>query len=381
MREKAKKFPWFLAAVLLICLWPVYGQRARNYRPLIGVGSAAQLPAADAGSLLDGSWQEAFNTWWPENIPGRSFLVRLRNEFVYTVLRTSSNKNVAIGRRGVLYEAGLFNAYCGYPQQPSPEELTGAVQKLERLDALLAEHGKSLYIFLTPCKMRFTPEEDWPWYGNAGLHRTDPYEQFTAALRATDLKVFDGIAFLQQDPDLLPARYFYPTALHWDPCWGTAAAIGLLDQMRQTGPYDLGTMTLQAEKTTHVVTPNADLEDLLNRMSDPAFENYQPIVATAPGQDRPGLFVRTSSFGFTSLKALTDSDLFGPTVYFENQKFIARGADGTVTEAAVTAYEEMDLQPWLAQSDIVVIELMEQQYPDLAFGFVDWLLDAPQLLG
>lgn len=380
MSARLKKFPWFLAAVLLICLWPVYGLRARNYRPLIGVTVQTQRPAASVESVMDGSWQDGFNTWWQENIPGRSFLIRLRNEFVYTVLRTSPNHTLTIGRKGGLHARLHIDYYFNNGgRYISPQQLTEGVQKLQRFDELLAAHGKTLYVFLTPLKTRFT-EDDLPWYVDAGMHKTDEYTQFLSELKKTDLKFFDGIAFLQENQGLLPAEYFYPTALHWDPCWSAAATIGLLDRMRQTGPWDLGIMTMETEKTTHVVVPNADLEDLLNRMALPSFENYQPVITTVPGADRPSLFVRTSSFGFTSLRLLTDSDLFGPTVYFENQTFISRDAAGSATTQTVTAYDQIDLGAYLRQSDIVVLELLELQYGDPGFGMIDYILENPQML-
>lgn len=382
MQGKGKKFPWFLAAVLLICLWPVYALRVRKLRPLSGSIVTAQFPAFSAEAVLDGTWQEDFNIWWQQNLPGHSLLIRLRNEFVYTALRTSPNKNVLIGRKGGLYERLYLDDYCNYPQSPDESTIAGQVEKLEQFRDLLAEHGKSVYVFITPSKVRFMPD-DMPWYYDPAMHKVDGYELLRDALQKSDLPVFDAIAYMQQNPDRLPAPYFYPTGIHWDTCWAASATARLLDLIEAGEGRELGTMTVQCEPVTEdAVEPNKDLDELLNRVFVPKFLNYRPIVEQIPagGQEKPGLFACTSSFGYTSLRLLTNGPIFGPTVYFENQKLSVRDAAGTVTDSTITDYSQLDLQSCLAQTDIFVVEILEIRITGEAMRLPDYILDHPELL-
>lgn len=381
MREKGKKFPWFLAAVLLICLWPVYALPVRNKGALSGSIVEQPFPEFSVGAVLDGSWQDGFNAWWQQHLPGNGLLIRLRNEFVYTVLRTSPNANVLIGRKGGLYERLYLDDYCNYPEPPDADTVAGQVEKLEQFRDLLAEHGKSMYVFVTPSKVRFMPD-DLPWYYNTAMHKVDGYELLRDALSKSDLQVFDAVAYLQQNPGLLPAPYFYPTGIHWDTCWAASATIQLLDLIEAGEGRELGTMTLQCEPTTERVEPNKDLEELLNRLYVPHFLNYRPIVEQTPagGPERPGLFAYTGSFGYTSLRLLTSGPIFGPSVYFENQKLSVRDADGTVTDSIITDYSQMDLQSYLAQTDIFIVEILEIRSADIAEGLTKYIMEHPELL-
>ena len=200
--------------------------------------------------------------------------------------------------------------------------------------------------------------------------------------KKSDLPVFDAVAYMQQNPGLLPAPYFYPTGIHWDTCWAAGATAQLLDVIEAGEGKELGTMTLQCEPTTERVEPNKDLDELLNRVFVPHFLNYRPIVEQIPAgeQEKPGLFAYTSSFGYTSLRLLTGGPLFGPSVYFENQKLSVRDAGGTVTDSVVTEYEQMDLQSYLAQTDIFIVEILEIRAADCAEGLPQYIMDHPELL-
>lgn len=377
-----KSVHWFLLGVLCICLWPLYGHIWNSYRPLGGVSIQSELPQVSEESILRGDWQSGFDTWWQDHIPGRNILIRTRNEIIYRVFRTSPTGNVVEGRNRYLYGPSYLYYYCTKAEDFPDDYIEGLVRKLEELQTLLESHGKSLYLFLTPTKLRYTAEQGLPWYMNTSMHEIDRHDLFVEALADSDIHYFDSVSFFRDNPGLFDTPIFYPPGIHWDTCWAAAAAAAFLSYINETGPYDVGSMTVEGKPTDTPFGSNADLYDMMNVWTSPTLKNLQREVTLYPGTDRPGLFVRTSSFGAASLLHLTRSDNFGATTYFENRAYVRRNEQGeSEVNYNVTDYSQVDLAAAFKESDIFVIEILEDHIPDLGEGnMVDYILENGQWL-
>jgi len=382
MKHLAKR--WFFCLALLLFLFPLYGRLADRSRWVLkGVTEEAETPAVTLETVLDGSCQSDLDTWWREHLPGRSFLVRLRSQVLYSVFRTSSNTNVLLGKNGNLYEDFYINFQTGVTPPLSETEIAAMVAGLTRLRELLAENGKHLYLFITPSKARFFPD-DYPWYYDAmNTHPSpDNYALLVDALRDGGIPFFDGVAFLQQNEGLYEAPYFYKAGTHWDHVWGTAAAAGLLRQIRSDGvcqpaEWEVGETLV----TDRVLPPNSDLYDLLNLLPRADFPNYAPVLTQKTDGDALNVLYRGGSFLDESLLTLSQNGVFGHSAYLSNANCVVYDGADAVSSQVFETYDELDLAAMLADTDLVILEVNEGSIPSLGWGFVEYLLEHPRLLG
>lgn len=55
-------------------------------------------------NLMDGSHQAYLNTYWENHFLGRSLLIKIRNQSLYSICKVSPNNNVVIGDKDYLFE-------------------------------------------------------------------------------------------------------------------------------------------------------------------------------------------------------------------------------------------------------------------------------------
>lgn len=373
---------WFFVLALLLMLWPVYGKLADRSRFVLqGVSVAGEAPTPTAEDLLTGEYQADLDSHWRETLPGRTFLIRLRNQVLFSLLGTSSNENVAIGQGGTLYEGLYIDAYLGTGEVMSEAQAAEQVEKLQALQALLRANGKELYLFITPNKARFV--QDYPWYYGGVEKSTNDYDRLTAALEGSGVPVFDCVPFLQAQAGALPAPQFYKQGIHWDHCWGNLAAAAFADTITESGRFSLAHVDITAEATEQIISPNSDVYDLLNLLPRAAFTNYNPhrtVTPPADGAPAPNALIRGSSFIDESLLMLMQEGVFGKAVNLGNINCTVYENGEELSRVQFSEYEELDMAGILAQTDLVVLECNESVLPQMGWGLVEYLLANPQLV-
>ena len=78
-----------------------------------------------------------------------------------------------------------------------------------------------------------------------------------------------------------------------------------------------------------------------------------------------------------SVAALIRNDYFGEDVYFENSQIFRNKYSSLEVSHS---YEELDLREMLSGKEIVILEVNEASIPSMRFGFIDYLLENPQIL-
>lgn len=370
---------WFYVLVLLLLLWPVYGGLADRSRFVLqGVSDEPERPELTAESVLEGDLQSEWDSWWRQTLPGRTFLIRLRNQILYA-MGTSSNSSVAIGQEGSLYERFYIDEYLGTDPVMSEADAAAQVEKLQALQALLRQNGKELYLFITPSKARF--DTDYPWYYKGIEKGVNDYDRFMAAQQGAGLQVFDCTKFFAENAGTLPAPQFYKAGIHWDHCWGNLAAAAFADEITASGRYSLAHVDIQAEPTDQIIAPNSDVYDLLNLLPRAHFVNYRPVRTVTPATgDAPGVLVRGSSFIDESLLMLMQEGVFGYAVNLGNINCTVYrdGVEQSATQ--FSEYEELELAEMLKNTDFIVLECNESVLPEMGWGLVEYLLAHPELV-
>ena len=78
---------------------------------------------------------------------------------------------------------------------------------------------------------------------------------------------------------------------------------------------------------------------------------------------------------------MIDAGVINQDTYFENYRYYMDQYSSTGTISSLSAYDEIpDLAERLSNADILVLEVNEEKVYDPSFGFLDYLLEHPELL-
>lgn len=371
---------------MLICLYPAYGRYlGHGIKKLTGVFVPAKAPVFSEEAILDGSWQETANAWFQENIPGRKLLIRLRNELLYSVFHTSSNRSVVIGRDGSLCEPDYLYRWnsTGAYREGTDEELEQMTENLVRFQELLRSRGKELYLFIVPTKPRFV-KNVFPWFMDPEDHPDpDQYTRMKKLLSGTDIPVVDAVEWMEENEGLLESPYFSRLGVHWDTSWALAACSQLIERINADGKYDLGHLSVKAKPTSKIVFSHDDMYQLLNVLREPEMDDYAPVTKVTLGGNIPNVLFRGDSFMYQCFRIPCRKGLFGDYYYLENVEHKVFGPKGKTKTDVISswdAYDEIDLRGILKKTDIVVLECTESTLQNYGMGFAEYILQNPQLL-
>ena len=372
----------FIAVFFLILCYPLYGSLLDKAFTLSGVTDAVELEQMNLQSVMDGSFQSSLNTWIENHFPGRTFLIKLRSQLRYMLLNESPNSNVWAGKDKYLFETAYIEhelSICTVDES----EMDETISKLERLQALMKEEGKELYLFITPSKAYFCKDKIPPFFFALEVDRKNDYQVFTEKLAESDLLYFDCHSFVEHyNGPTLYAPIFYATGIHWSSSYGYSAAKAFSEYISENGKWDLSRLELTETETEEPYWPDADLYQSLNLMTKPAgIQYYSAELSITEEKDHPNVFLRGGSFMGQSLNGLIKAGVFGKNVHFENNYYFTENYSQLGSLSSYTAYDEVEnLREYMSETDILILEVNEDNIGNLAFGFVDYLLENPDYL-
>ncbi|MEG1926214.1 MAG: hypothetical protein RR415_10765 [Ruthenibacterium sp.] len=371
-----KKYLFFML-FFLILLFPLYGGVLDYFcPPLKGVIVQEQAPQFTLSGALDGSYQTDAGTFFEQSMPGKNALLRLRGETIYSLLRTSPNNYVLRGKDDYLFEIEYLQDYFQMTPPVSREKTDALSVQLQNLQKKLTQAGKELYIYITPSKTRFFPDKAPRTSVLAGkkTRDTDSYENLLASLKNTDLQVFDGVSYLQQNEGTMQSPLFYASGIHWSRVWAAKATAAFNEYMRQTSGYDLAQVTVGEVPTEKPTAQDADLYDMCNLISAPKEQYYDPTLSFTPGSEQPKVLIQGGSFSFGLWNTLGYTGEFAKTDYLENtlhQSYTAETQE--FTNQTITSFDDMKLEQYVEDADIVILEVNEMRIDEMSFGLLDYL--------
>lgn len=377
---------WFIILFACTLMFPLYGHLLDANITLNGVTSVLNTVEANLTTIGDGTYQTYLNDEWELNFPGKKFLLRIRNQMLYSVCKISPNSNVVIGKEDYLYEpAYIYWETQAFP--PSSEEYFETLgSNLSKLQKLLDESDKELYIFITPSKAHFCREyipASLEYLSNEELYSYTNYEMLLETLSENKIPFFDSIAFIETNLDSMTfeSPIFYKSGIHWSHMWGQTCALQFLKYINSCSRYDLTTLKVEELSSTDPIAPDTDLYSSLNLL----FEAQEPWYATEVtieeyGLDHPNVFMRGGSFMGQSLQTLIQNGIFNKDVHFENNYYFMNQYTSKDILSAYNAYEEIDLDTLVGQSDILVLEVNDGAISTMSWGFIEYLLEHPDFL-
>lgn len=317
-----------------------------------------------------------------QNFPGKSILVKTRNQILYSLFDISPNISVTKVDDTLLAVEPLNYYYHG-EHALNNEAADDLIYKFKDFKNYCDENGKRMLIIITPDKPRyytgplpFADDVINAYQENLGLL---PYEIFKYKLSKTDIKYFDTIDIIEKNKDELvdgEVPLFYKSGHHWSTFKGNMIGLKLREYLVNEFDLTLPKITIKASPSEVPVYPDADLYGILNLYGKPNEKFYSTVLNYHDYYVTDQNF--TISGGSFLGELLIPNYLAGynnEIVHIENKVFFC---DNYKKQVSFESYDELndkyDLLAKVKNTDIFIFEINELNIYNATFGFLDYML-------
>ena len=351
--KKQRRFQVFIGVFLLLCLLPSAGMLLFGPSPLLANESAPRTPALTG---RDGKFNKAVLEETADYIGSRfalrPALVTARSWLFETLLGSSAEEQVTLGRDGQLFYSSTLDDYCG--QGLSDAELRAAAENLAAMQAAVESRGGTFLFTVAPNKNSVIPDAMPDRFPED--RGSSNYARLLPLLEEYGVHYADLLTPLSADPSL-----YYRTDSHWTAEGAALAADTLLGSLGRDSAFAAGPF---AEDGRHA----GDLYQMLyplgkGREAELVYApGFRHVTASDPRGGNAITIETSCEGGSGSLFCLRDS--FGIALYpylaeaFETAVF-SRSADYTAE-----AFGETD-------ADVVILEIVERNIASLLPGSED----------
>jgi len=341
-----------------------------------GAFDMAPHPTFSWEELRTNNFQTGLEKYLEDRIGFRSFLIRSRNQLLYSAFGVTQAEGIKKGKNGVLFMPNYIRAYLGQDRMEEAD-LRFRVQRLKALQQDLARRGISFLFVLAPNKARFEPENLPP---HPAPRPGSIYEVFVRNMHADSVHLLDCVALFERWKRTTPYPLFPRGGTHWSGYGATLVADTLLRRLEALGGYQLpsyrevGRPSIVRSSDSLRWTDN-DLNVVLNLLlrqeTTPLAYRHLQFDEPRPGQTRPSLLLVGDSFGWGLMQfAPYIQKEFSPDsrVWFYNRTVYLPDSTSHPTGEEVSA---LDLRQQLESRRTVVIIMTEHNLAQNEFGFTD----------
>lgn len=323
-----------------------------------------------------------------QNFPGREFLVRTKNQLLYSLFDVSPNTSITkVG--DTLFATEALNYFYHRLHSVNNVEVDLLIEKLNKFNDICKEKDKKLLIVLTPTKPRyydgtlpFADDVIMLYENKKSENNYDnmlPYDKFSIALRKSNLNYFDTINYIDNHKDYIiggKVPLFYRSSHHWSIYKANLIGLALHEHMRKTMDIKLPRMAITASPSDVAVYPDADLFNVLNIYDRPNEQFYESIIDYKDfDNDNLNFTIQGGSFLGGLLLPQSTISVFGEVYHIENKNLLYNNyKDHYEFETYDELNEKFGLIKHLHKTDVFILEINELNVYNATFGFLDYLL-------
>lgn len=354
----------------------------RPSQSMEGAFVEAERPDLTKDGVWNGSWQNDTGNYFSDHMPGREYMIKAKNQFVYEAFHNAPAPRVVIGKDNVLFSRSVLNLWYQLTGPTTDAFMQELAVTIEEFTDLMEAQGMKTAIYITPSKARYYNEYAPVLFSEVAEPR-DPelsaYEKLKKVLEPMDIPVFDSIEWLdsrRQGTTLDGLPLFNTTGMHWTSTVGTKVGAALGEFLEQELGYPLADLTVTSEPVEEPEYPDADLAGIMNMYTSLTDEYTRPIVTVTnlPDnlEDAPSILCRGGSFMGQSLARLIQNGCFEKDIYMENTQFFT---DRFASVTQFTEYDQVDLKSAFEGIDIVLLEVNEASIDVMGFEFMEYVLE------
>jgi alginate O-acetyltransferase complex protein AlgJ len=357
-------FAGILAAMFLL---PLVQMRLRiiPLQPLRGVQKPVCFPEITMNAVRRGEFQAIAEKWFARNFGLREFWIRLHNQILYTMMRTTPvESTIDVGENGQLFEKNYIEYHLGI-RNPCTENLQKNVNRLAQMRKMLLERGISLIVCISPSKAAFDPN-DIPWYYDSAKRTVSTtYRFLSRLLNENRIPWIDGPGLLRLHRNDMSAPLFPLCSSHWNSVGAFYSADRFITVAESLTNETMNHPCIQSVRIDSCpVKDDLELAHLLNVFWTPAdFPVMHPMFGEGKqnsGNHRPRLLVEGGSFNWIWLDALFRSKcLESAYFYYYYSKPWGQHYFHSAGKGLEKIQSGVDWERTIRDVDIVVIEINE----------------------
>ena len=317
-----------------------------------------------------------------QNFPGRAFLMRMKNQIMYSLFDVSPNELIT-KVDDTLYSVETLDYFYHGHHSMEKNEIDVLLAKIRYLNAICNETGKKLVVITTPTKPRYVKklpfaDELINAYQNKEYIR--PYEIFKEELKKTDVNYFDCADYIDTHMDSIvggEVPLFYNSGHHWSNYKGNLVGLGFMDFMRKKLNITLPDIVVTATPSDIPKHPDADLFEVLNVYDKPNEKYYESVISyNNIDYEELNYLVQGGSFLGGFLIPYWTIGLRNNVIHIENKAVLYNKYKASATfETFDELNDKINLLDSLKETNIIILEIHEVNIYNATFGFIDYLLE------
>ena len=182
---------------------------------LSGVTIEKQRAPFSKKNWWNGTFQHGVEDWYRENFGFRRPALRLYNQFLFDVFRSSSDRGIIIGRHDVLYNLGYTEDACGLGSPMPQSKIEKLASDLAAVQQNFERMNKPFIVLITPSKSVTSPDDIPHRFCPNGTSGSDDYRRLLPLLEKAGVPFVDGQAITSAQKAVSGAPLFPRGGLHW----------------------------------------------------------------------------------------------------------------------------------------------------------------------
>lgn len=336
---------------------------------LEGIGKSTYAPTLRWASWMDGTYQDTLTEYANQHCGFHSTMVRLNNQYYYSLFNTALANGVIIGKNHYLYDRAHIAAYTG-TDFLGVDTLRARMQAIRDLRDILARKKIQLAVVFVPGKATGTPE--FLPVGTPPAGQQTNYKSYLHFADSLGVPALDLIAWYQREKQTSPYPLYPSGGIHWSQYCAALAMdtlMGYLSDLMQT--------PLNRLKVTGVDwswTPQGQDNDI-DRGMNLLFPNsgYPMVYPNLKWTGVPPKFSVMTVGDSYYFKAFTD---YSGAAFAKSYLWFYHNELHTWGNMVTRRNNEVDIIKEIESKDLIILYTADANLKLFSWGFVDEALAA-----
>jgi alginate O-acetyltransferase complex protein AlgJ len=199
-------------------------------------GVTADLPLTlSARSIIDGDFQKAIASRVAAKIPVRPLLIRLNNQFLYSLFHEIRPRTIAEGAGGELFEVSYLADYCSRKEADAQTYAERMIPILRDIQSFYRARRAVFVYAISPSKVAAMPEYfvgTMPCPSSVATRQRSNAE-YAQRLRDAGIATLDMASLVRDARPAFPIALFPRGGTHWNDLGAAIATRAIIDAVNQ----------------------------------------------------------------------------------------------------------------------------------------------------
>ncbi|GAB4323601.1 MAG: hypothetical protein Kow00127_16300 [Bacteroidales bacterium] len=362
--------------LMMLLLWLPVLQREFRLFPessLEGDFSRPPRPLFSAEQWFSGEFQQKCEPWLGQESGFYPLLVRLNNQYNFSLFRHTDADGVVTGRNLMMYEYDYIREltgrdYLGY------RLIDRRMRRLRFLQNFLKQqYGIDLILIFEPGKASVYPDYLPPRYRKLLPADSTNYDTYKMVADRYGVRYLDWDAWFRNLRYKSPFPVYPRYGTHWSTWGATLATDSLIRVVNQIRDLDIGRVVIDSvNQSTQPNTPDSDIGNTMNllfRLPAKDTMGYPHFhFEKGPDAGKPNVLVVGDSYYWNIFNTRMPGEFFENETFWYFNHFVY-----PETYYDTTLTDDLDLQKEIEKRDVIFLSVTRRFLYKFDWGFINRL--------